>query len=168
VASAIAAGHYGTRFICKAEALANAYACKVLSISPDELRKFEDDANEAANLAGCFDFGVAYTLIKRGEAVKYVNWPEGQWVTMPTTGRIQVKASELWAKPNADFARRQEDQTVLVLPSMSQKLPDGTIINGWTPTALELTLPGWMRSTLPKADTPPDETTNETPKDEQS
>lgn len=149
VAFAIAAGHYGTRFVCKAEALANAYACKVMGISQEELRKFEADANEAANLAGCFDFGIAFTIIKRGEAVRYIAWPENQWVTMPVSGKIEVKATDIWAKPNAEFARRQSDQTVLVLPCMSQKLADGTIINGWTPTALELIMPGWMRVELP-------------------
>jgi hypothetical protein len=42
------------------------------------------------------------------------------------------------------------------MPCMSQKMADGTIINGWTPTALELIMPGWMRVELP-AETKPEE-----------
>jgi hypothetical protein len=86
VAIAIAAGHYGTRFVCKAEALANAYACKVLGVSQDELRKFEDDANQAANLAGCFDFGVAFT-----NGSPCPRW--GRWRFVPATcGQSQTRS----------------------------------------------------------------------------
>lgn len=155
VALSIAAGHYGTRFICKAEAFANAYACKVSGISPEELKRFEDDANDAANLAGCFDFGVAYSLVKRGEAVRHLTWPEGQFISMSTTGMMPVKASDLWSKPNSDYARRREDQTVLVMPAITQMRPDGVVVGMWSPTALELTVPGWMRvDTTQAADTP--------------
>jgi hypothetical protein len=147
VAAAIAAGHYGTRFICKVDAFANAYACKATGLSQADIRAFEQEGYASGCIGGCFDFGYAFALLKQGLPVRHVLWPEGQWVAMPPDSAIPVKASSLWPDPapGAGYARRLADQTVLVLPAITLRLPDGRTAAGWTPSVTDLLIPGWSR-----------------------
>ncbi len=140
----IAAGHGGTRFICKAEALANAYVCKMSGITQADLARFESPASYASN-GVCLPIHQALTLlIEQGIPMRHVLWPANQWISMPTGGKIPVKAENLWSKANSDFARRRSDQTVFVVPAITMKLPNGEIINGWTPSVIDMSIPGWM------------------------
>jgi hypothetical protein len=110
----------------------------------DDLDKL--DSLESLESDGvCLPVWQAFYLIEQGIAMRHMLWPKNQFVSMPTTGKIHLKAENLWSEPNAAFGRTQPDQLVLILPSISIKMPNGQILPGWTPSVQDMSIPGWIR-----------------------
>ena len=85
-----------------------------------------------------------YAVQQEGVPMRHVLWPKGHFISMPVKASFEVTADQLWSQANAKFARRQTDQKLLILSTITLNMGDGNVVNGWTPSVTDMSIPGWM------------------------
>ena len=78
------------------------------------------------------DFGDAIRAMKQGKRVAREGWNgKCMWLCIPLCdGPKEIPATGIWGKPNAEYAE-QNGGTVKVVPYITMKAADGTIVMGW-------------------------------------
>lgn len=76
-------------------------------------------------------FGLAIEVLKMGKKVARTGWNgKGMWITLSCTGSKMVKAEDIWAPHNREFALANGGE-VQVDPYFTMKTAQGTIQSGW-------------------------------------
>lgn len=90
-------------------------------------------------------FGHALEMMKLGKKVARSGWNgKGMWLCAPLcNGTKQIPATGIWGKPNAEYAE-QNGGTVTVMPYVSMKAADGSIVMGWLASQTDLFANDWV------------------------
>lgn len=90
-------------------------------------------------------FGMAIEAMKRGKKVARKGWNgKGMWLCIPLVdGPKEIPANGIWGKPNADYAE-QNGGTVKVMPYVTMKAADGSIVMGWLASQTDMLAEDWM------------------------
>ena len=91
------------------------------------------------------DFGDAIRAMKRGAKVARRGWNgKGMWLCIPLCdGPKEIPAEKVWGKPNADYANRNGG-TVKVMPYITMKAADGSIVMGWLASQTDMLSEDWV------------------------
>lgn len=91
------------------------------------------------------DFGDAIRAMKSGKKVARKGWNgKGMWLCVPLCdGPKEIPADKIWGKPNADYAN-QNGGTAKVMPYITMKAADGSIIMGWLASQTDMLSDDWM------------------------
>lgn len=101
------------------------------------------------NLSGeareAMDFGSAIRCMKHGKKVARKGWNgKGMWLCIPlVNGPKEIPATGIWGKPNAEYAE-QNGGTVKVVPYITMKAADGTIVMGWLASQTDMLAEDWI------------------------
>lgn len=90
-------------------------------------------------------FGMAIEAMKCGKKVARRGWNgKGMWLCIPLCdGPKEVPACGIWGKPNAEYAK-QNGGTVKVVPYVTMKAADGTIVMGWLASQTDMLADDWV------------------------
>ena len=90
-------------------------------------------------------FGMAIEAMKRGKKVARRGWNgKGMWLCVPLCdGPKEIPADGIWGKPNAEYAE-QNGGTVKVVPYVTMKAADGTIVMGWLASQTDMLSDDWV------------------------
>ena len=90
-------------------------------------------------------FGMAIEAMKRGKKVCRKGWNgKGMWLCVPLcNGPKEIPANGIWGKPNAEYAE-QNGGIVKVLPYITMKTADGSIVMGWLASQTDILSEDWM------------------------
>ncbi len=113
-----------------------------MSFSP--AKAFEDGYSEMAALAGS-DFGSALRALKSGLKIARAGWNgKGMWLSLsgPLDGR-RIHHSAFWSTNNADYAQEQPLGHANVLPCITMKTADGSILMGWLASQTDMLAEDW-------------------------
>ena len=90
-------------------------------------------------------FGAAIALMKKGKKVCRKGWNgKGMWLCVPLcNGPKEILADGIWGKPNAEYAE-QNGGIVKVLPYVTMKTADGSIVMGWLASQTDILSEDWM------------------------
>ena len=90
-------------------------------------------------------FGMAIEAMKRGKKVARRGWNgKGMWLCVPLCdGPKEVLATDIWGKPNAEYAE-QNGGTAKVVPYVTMKAADGTIVMGWLASQTDMLSDDWV------------------------
>ena len=94
---------------------------------------------------GGMSFGAAIALMKKGKKVARKGWNgKGMWLCIPLVdGPKEIPAKGIWGKPNADYAE-QNGGTVKVMPYITMKTADGSIVMGWLASQTDMLAEDWL------------------------
>ena len=105
-----------------------------LVVYPDGYKSWCPKAQfeEAGRPCDGMTFGMAIEAMKRGKKVARRGWNgKGMWLCVPLCdGPKEIPATGVWGKPNAEYAE-QNGGTVKVMPYVTMKTADGSIVMGW-------------------------------------
>ncbi len=89
-------------------------------------------------------FGQAIEAMKQGKKVARAGWNgKGMWLCVPLcNGPKEIPATGIWGKPNAEYAE-QNGGTVKVVPYVTMKAADGTIVMGWLASQTDMLSEDW-------------------------
>ena len=89
-------------------------------------------------------FGMAIEAMKQGKKVARKGWNgKGMWLCVPLCdGPKEIPADGIWGKPNAEYAE-QNGGTVKVVPYVTMKAADGTIVMGWLASQTDMLSEDW-------------------------
>ena len=89
-------------------------------------------------------FGMAIEAMKRGKKVARKGWNgKGMWLCVPLCdGPKEIPATGVWGKPNAEYAA-QNGGTVKVMPYVTMKTADGSIVMGWLASQTDMLSEDW-------------------------
>ena len=89
-------------------------------------------------------FGMAIEAMKRGKKVARKGWNgKGMWLCVPLCdGPKEIPATGVWGKPNAEYAE-QNGGTVKVMPYVTMKTADGSIVKGWLASQTDMLSEDW-------------------------
>lgn len=89
-------------------------------------------------------FGMAIEAMKRGAKVARKGWNgKGMWLCVPLCdGPKEIPATGVWGKPNAEYAE-QNGGTVKVMPYVTMKTADGSIVMGWLASQTDMLAEDW-------------------------
>ncbi len=90
-------------------------------------------------------FGDALHMLKLGKKVARAGWNgKGMWLSLsgPLEGHI-LKSENFWSLHNAQFAEDQPNGEALVLPSITMKTADGSILMGWLASQSDMLAEDW-------------------------
>ena len=89
-------------------------------------------------------FGMAIEAMKRGKKVARAGWNgKGMWLCVPLCdGPKEIPATGVWGKPNAEYAE-QNGGTVKVMPYVTMKTADGSIVMGWLASQTDMLAEDW-------------------------
>ena len=89
-------------------------------------------------------FGMAIEAMKRGKKVARRGWNgKGMWMCVPLCdGPKEIPATGIWGKPNAEYAE-QNGGTVKVMPYVTMKTADGSIVMGWLASQTDMLAEDW-------------------------
>ena len=89
-------------------------------------------------------FGMAIEAMKRGCKVTRIGWNgKGMWLCVPLCdGPKEIPATGVWGKPNAEYAK-QNGGTVKVMPYVTMKTADGSIVMGWLASQTDMLAEDW-------------------------
>lgn len=89
-------------------------------------------------------FGAAIALMKKGKKVARKGWNgKGMWLCVPLCdGPKEIPATGIWGKPNAEYAEKNGG-TVKVVPYVTMKAADGTIVMGWLASQTDMLAEDW-------------------------
>lgn len=95
--------------------------------------------------SGFMTFGMAIEAMKRGKKVARRGWNgKGMWLCVPLCGGPkEIPATGIWGKPNAEYAE-QNGGTVKVMPYVTMKAADGSIVMGWLASQTDMLSDDWM------------------------
>lgn len=91
-------------------------------------------------------FGEAVERLKRGDRIARLGWNgKGMWLSLsgPLEGR-QITADKFWSANNAHYAARQPDGAANVLPCITMKTADGSILMGWLASQTDILSEDWV------------------------
>ena len=93
---------------------------------------------------GFLTFGRAIEAMKRGKKVARRGWNgKGMWICVPLCdGPKEIPATGIWGKPNAEYAL-QNGGTVKVMPYVTMKTADGSIVMGWLASQTDMLAEDW-------------------------
>lgn len=90
-----------------------------------------------------FDFSTALIAVKEGHRIARAGWNgKDQWVSM-TAGVLGLKAEKFWNKHNKNFAE-QNGGRANVVPILTLKNAQDSIVMGWTPSSGDLFAQDWI------------------------
>ncbi len=103
-------------------------------------KEFEDVSRPCDGMT----FGMAIEAMKRGAKVARKGWNgKGMWLCVPLCdGPKEIPATGLWGKPNAEYAK-QNCGTVKIMPYVTMKTADGTIVMGWLASQTDMLAEDW-------------------------
>lgn len=89
-------------------------------------------------------FGDAIEAMKRGMKVCRKGWNgKGMWICIPLCdGPKEIPATGIWGKPNAEYAEKNGG-TVKVMPYVTMKTADGSIVMGWLASQTDMLSEDW-------------------------
>ena len=89
-------------------------------------------------------FGMAIEAMKQGKKVARRGWNgKGMWLCIPLCdGPKEIPATGIWGKPNAEYAE-QNGGKVTVVPYITMKAADGTIVMGWLASQTDMLADDW-------------------------
>lgn len=90
-------------------------------------------------------FGMAIEAMKQGKKVARAGWNgKGMWLCIPLVeGPKEIPSTGIWGKPNADYAE-QNGGTVKVMPYITMKAADGSIVMGWLASQTDMLSDDWQ------------------------
>ena len=90
-------------------------------------------------------FGHALVMLVSGKKVARAGWNgKGMWLCAPLcNGTKQIPAAGIWGKPNAEYAE-QNGGTVTVMPYVTMKAADGSIVMGWLASQTDMFATDWV------------------------
>ena len=90
-------------------------------------------------------FGQAIEAMKQGKKVARRGWNgKGMWICVPLCdGPKEIPAEGIWGKPNAEYAE-QNGGKVKVVPYVTMKAADGTIVMGWLASQTDMLSEDWV------------------------
>lgn len=90
-------------------------------------------------------FGMAIEAMKAGKKVARAGWNgKGMWLCIPLVeGPKEIPSTGIWGKPNADYAE-QNGGTVKVMPYITMKAADGSIVMGWLASQTDMLADDWV------------------------
>ena len=90
-------------------------------------------------------FGMAIEAMKRGKKVARAGWNgKGMWLCVPLNdGPKHVSMDGIWGEPNKDYAGLIGG-TVKVMPYVSMKTADGSIVMGWLASQTDMLAEDWQ------------------------
>ena len=90
-------------------------------------------------------FGMAIEAMKRGAKVARKGWNgKGMWLCVPLCdGPKEISATGIWGKPNAEYAEKNGG-TVKVMPYVTMKTADGSIVMGWLASQTDMLAEDWV------------------------
>ena len=90
-------------------------------------------------------FGWAVELMKVGKKVARKGWNgKGMWLCIPLVdGPKHVSMDGIWGEPNKDYAGLIGG-TVKVMPYVTMKAADGSIVMGWLASQTDMLSEDWM------------------------
>ena len=90
-------------------------------------------------------FGHALVMLVSGKKVARAGWNgKGMWLCAPLrNGTKQIPATGIWGKPNAEYAE-QNGGTVTVMPYITMKAADGSIVMGWLASQTDMLATDWV------------------------
>ena len=99
---------------------------------------------EAGRPCDGMTFGMAIEAMKRGKKVARKGWNgKGMWLCVPLCdGPKEIPATGVWDKPNAEYAE-QNGGTVKVMPYVTMKTADGSIVMGWLASQTDMLSEDW-------------------------
>ena len=99
---------------------------------------------EAGRPCDGMTFGMAIEAMKRGKKVARKGWNgKGMWLCVPLKdGPKETPAAGIWGKPNAEYAE-QNGGTVKVMPYVTMKTADGSIVMGWLASQTDMLSEDW-------------------------
>ena len=102
--------------------------------------QFEEDCRPCDGMT----FGMAIDAMKCGKKVARRGWNgKGMWLCVPLCdGPKDIPATGIWGKPNAEYAE-QNGGTVKVMPYVTMKTADGTIVMGWLASQTDMLAEDW-------------------------
>lgn len=95
--------------------------------------------------SGFLTFGMAIEAMKRGKKVARRGWNgKGMWLCVPLCdGPTEIPATRVWGKPNAEYTERN-DGMVKIMPYVTMKAADGSIVMGWLASQTDMLSEDWM------------------------
>ena len=90
------------------------------------------------------DFGDAIRAMKQGKKVARTGWNgKGMWLCIPLcNGPREIPANGIWGKPNEEYAEKNGG-TVKVMPYITMKAADGSIVMGWLASQTDMLSEDW-------------------------
>lgn len=91
-------------------------------------------------------FGDALHMLKLGNKVARAGWNgKGMWIALsgPLEGRT-ISHDKFWSKHNARFAYDQPNSEANVLPCITMKTADGSILMGWLASQTDMLAEDWV------------------------
>lgn len=91
-------------------------------------------------------FGLALEVLKKGFKIAREGWNgKGMWLSLsgPLEGR-QIPSASFWSANNAKYASEQEGGTANVLPCITMKTADGSILMGWLASQTDMFASDWV------------------------
>lgn len=122
---------------------------KVVRDCPDqemglEASNLADNVWDVLHTTEGLTFGQAIEAMKQGKKVARNGWNgKGMWLCVPLcNGPKEIPATGIWGKPNAEYAE-QNGGTVKVVPYVTMKAADGTIVMGWLASQTDMLSEDW-------------------------
>lgn len=92
------------------------------------------------------DFGDALRALKVGKRIARAGWNgKDMWLALsgPLEGR-RIPAESFWSKRNAEYAAQTIDGSANVLPCITMKTADGSILMGWLASQTDMLAEDWV------------------------
>ena len=95
---------------------------------------------------GLMKFGEALDRLKAGDRIARRGWNgKGMWLSLsgPLEGR-RIPYDKFWSANNAAYAHGLPDREANVLPCITMKTADGSILMGWLASQTDLLSEDWV------------------------
>ena len=92
------------------------------------------------------DFGDAIRALKAGYRVSRAGW-NGKDMWLALSGSLEgrrIPAASFWSKHNAEYAAQTVDGSANVLPCITMKTTDGSILMGWLASQTDMLAEDWV------------------------
>ena len=92
------------------------------------------------------DFGDALRALKTGKRIARAGWNgKDMWLALsgPLEGR-RIAAEYFWSKRNSEYANQTIDGCATVLPCITMKTADGSILMGWLASQSDMLAEDWV------------------------
>ena len=92
------------------------------------------------------DFGDAIRALKEGYRVSRAGW-NGKDMWLALSGSLEgrrIPAASFWSKHNAEYAAQTVDGSANVLPCITMKTADGSILMGWLASQTDMLAEDWV------------------------
>lgn len=106
----------------------------------------KDTFEEAYREVHGLDFGDAIRALKAGKRVARAGWNgKGMWLSLsePLEGR-KISHDKFWSLNNATFAYDQPNNQANVLPCITMKTADESILMGWLASQSDMLAEDWV------------------------